>query len=82
MTDATPLIIPALGGIYQALAPWTEALLRAAVGLALVPHGLRNTFGFWPGTPNAWVRPSASITVRSPERTRWFSNLDQSMGHP
>jgi putative oxidoreductase len=50
MTDATPLIIPALGGIYQALAPWTEALLRAAVGLALVPHGLRNTFGFWPST--------------------------------
>jgi putative oxidoreductase len=25
-------------------------LLRAAVGLALVPHGLRNTFGFWPST--------------------------------
>jgi putative oxidoreductase len=50
MTDATPLIIPALGGIYQALAPWTEVLLRAAVGLALVPHGLRNTFGLWPST--------------------------------
>jgi putative oxidoreductase len=50
MTDATPLIFPALGELYQALAPWTEALLRAGVGLAMVPHGLRNTFGFWPST--------------------------------
>jgi putative oxidoreductase len=50
MTDATPLIFPALGGLFQALAPWTEALLRAGVGLAMVPHGLRNTFGLWPST--------------------------------
>src|SRR5215475_2042756 len=46
----TPLFFPALGSLYQTLAPWAEALLRVAVGLALVPHGLRNTFGFWPGT--------------------------------
>jgi hypothetical protein len=43
MTDATPLIFPDLGPFYQALAPWSEALLRAVVGLALVAHGLRNT---------------------------------------
>ena len=30
--------------------PFADALLRAAVGLALVPHGLRNTFGFFPNT--------------------------------
>ena len=39
-----------LDDLYQGLAPWAEALLRAAVGLALVPHGLRNTFGFFPKT--------------------------------
>ena len=50
MTDATPLIFPQLGPVYQALFPWVEALLRAVVGLALVPHGLRNTFGMFPGT--------------------------------
>ena len=50
MTEARPLIFPALGSLYQVLAPWTEVLLRASVGLALVPHGLRNTFGFWPST--------------------------------
>lgn len=35
---------------YQTLAPVTETLLRIAVGLALVPHGLRMTFGFFPAT--------------------------------
>ena len=46
----TPLFFPALGSFYQSLAPWAEALLRVFVGLALVPHGLRNTFGFFPDT--------------------------------
>jgi putative oxidoreductase len=50
MLDSSPLIIPELGSIYRTLAPWTEALLRVAVGLALVPHGLRMTFGFFPDT--------------------------------
>ena len=47
---STPLIIPALAPLYQMLAPWAEALLRVVVGLALVPHGLRNTFGLFPKT--------------------------------
>ena len=34
----------------QTLSPFAYALLRIAVGLALVPHGLRNTFGFFPNT--------------------------------
>jgi putative oxidoreductase len=32
------------------LAPIIEALLRVMVGLALVPHGLRITFGFFRGS--------------------------------
>ena len=36
--------------LYQTLSPFAYALLRIAVGLALVPHGLRNTFGFFPNT--------------------------------
>src|SRR5260370_11099068 len=50
MVDSTPLIFPQLGPIYQALFPWAEALLRVVAGLALVPHGLRNTFGMFPST--------------------------------
>jgi putative oxidoreductase len=50
LDTSTPLIFPQLGPLYQALAPWTEAALRVIVGLALVPHGLRMTFGFFPNT--------------------------------
>jgi putative oxidoreductase len=50
MVDATPLIFPQLGPVYAALLPWAEALLRAVVGLTLVPHGLRSTFGMFPST--------------------------------
>jgi putative oxidoreductase len=39
-----------LSTLLQTLAPFADALLRVAVGLALVPHGLRNTFGFFPNT--------------------------------
>lgn len=44
------LMFPQLGGLYQAIAPLAEALLRIVVGVALVPHGLRMTFGFFPNT--------------------------------
>jgi putative oxidoreductase len=43
-------LIPHLSSLYQTLAPFAFALLRVWVGLALVPHGLRNTFGFFPNT--------------------------------
>jgi putative oxidoreductase len=36
--------------LYQALSPFAYALLRIVVGLALVPHGLRNTFGLFPNS--------------------------------
>ena len=45
-----PLIFPELVGIYRTFAPWAELLLRVVAGLALVPHGLRMTFGFFPNT--------------------------------
>ena len=50
LDPSTPPLFPSLGPLYQALAPWAEALLRVSCGLALVPHGLRNTFGFFPKT--------------------------------
>ena len=36
--------------VYLTLVPFAYTLLRVAVGLALVPHGLRNTFGLFPNT--------------------------------
>ena len=49
MAEST-LLFPALGGLYQALGPIAEALLRAVTGLILVPHGLRAGFGLFPNT--------------------------------
>ena len=48
MTESTTLIFPWLTPLYQTLAPWAEALLRVVIGVALVPHGLRMAFGFFP----------------------------------
>lgn len=50
LDQATPLIVPGLAGLYAALEPVAEALLRVVVGLALVPHGLRVTFGWFGST--------------------------------
>jgi len=47
---ATLLIVPSLANVYATLAPIAEALLRVIVGCALVPHGLRMTFGCFAGT--------------------------------
>jgi putative oxidoreductase len=49
MRDAS-LILPALGALYAALAPWVEVLLRVIVGLAMVPHGLRMSLGYFKNT--------------------------------
>jgi putative oxidoreductase len=46
----TPLIVPSLANVYSVFAPVAEALLRVIVGFALVPHGLRMTFGCFAGT--------------------------------
>src|SRR5258705_12574814 len=48
--NQTPLVVPALGAVYAALAPWVEALLRFAVGMAMVPHGFRMCLGYFKGT--------------------------------
>ncbi len=36
--------------LFESLAPLADTLLRVAVGLMLVPHGLRNTFGLFPNS--------------------------------
>jgi putative oxidoreductase len=43
-------LIQQLTAFLQTVSPFAYALLRIVVGLALVPHGLRNTFGWFPDT--------------------------------
>ncbi len=83
------LIFPALGPLYQALAPWAEAALRVVVGLALVPHGLRNTFGFFPttGVPVRTISPRSrrSSTATAIGRASFWApaiSITQLVGGP
>ncbi len=68
------LVSPQLQFVYQTLAPIAEVLLRAWVGLALVPHGLRNTFNFFPttGQPLRSLRALADYMDKQGYRPGWF----------
>lgn len=41
--------LPALAPLAQAASPFAEPMLRAAVGLLLVPHGAQKLFGWFGG---------------------------------
>jgi putative oxidoreductase len=73
MSD-TPLLVPALSAVYAALAPWVEALLRFAVGAAMVPHGMRMCLGFFPGTggPINTVSGVAALYDKKGYRPGWL----------
>jgi putative oxidoreductase len=49
MSDNSRLYIPAFGGLYTALTPYAELLLRTGMGLILVVHGLQKFFGWFGG---------------------------------
>ncbi len=44
MAEQSRLLIPALGGLYRALAPVTELLIRLMAGLSLIAHGYPKFF--------------------------------------
>ena len=72
--NQTPLVVPALGAVYAALSPWVEALLRFAVGIAMVPHGFRMCLGYFKGTggPISSVPAVAAMYDRKGFRPGWF----------
>jgi putative oxidoreductase len=43
------LIIPALGGLYDALSDFAHAVLRIGLGAILIPHGMQKLFGSFGG---------------------------------
>lgn len=67
MLDSGSLFYLTLGPLYAATAPWAEALLRAIVGFALVPHGLRMAFGFFPDTGG----PIRSLSMMADALDKW-----------
>lgn len=63
-----------LGGLLQAVDPFAEALLRVCAGLALVPHGLRMTFGLFAdtGQPLRSVKMLSDYLERQGYRPGWL----------
>ena len=61
------LIFPQLAPLYQTLAPISEAMLRVVVGLWMVPHGLRMSFGFFPTTG----LPRRSVRMLAVDLDKW-----------
>jgi len=68
--DKSKLIVPALGGIYEKLSPYSWLLVRVTAGVLLIPHGYAKLFtpgaidgtaafmgslGLVPGVFWAWV---------------------------
>lgn len=49
MAANTRLYIPALGPIYEKLAPCALVILRVGLGLILIPHGAQKLFGWFGG---------------------------------
>ena len=72
--NQTPLLVPALGAVYAALMPWAEALLRFAVGMAMVPHGLRMSLGTFKNTggPPGTLASVAAMYDRKGFKPGWF----------
>ncbi len=66
-------IFPQLAGIYTALGPWVEALLRVLVGVCLIPHGLR-ICGFFPNTgmPPMSLKKLGNVLAKSGYRPGQF----------
>ena len=58
----TALVFPALQSLYDSALPWVEALLRVWCGLALIPHGLRCFFGYFPNTGSRILNPALLAT--------------------
>ena len=49
MAASPRLYIPALGRIYEKLAPFALPLLRVGIGIILIPHGAQKLFGWFGG---------------------------------
>ena len=67
-------VFPQLAGVYAALGPWVEALLRVMIGICLIPHGLRIYYGMFPNTgfPLNSVKAFGDVLQRSGYRLGHF----------
>jgi putative oxidoreductase len=75
--DARRLVVPGLAGIYEALAPYSYTLVRVALGLVLLPHGINKLF--FGDALNA-AKTMAAIGLAPPLVWAYFIGLLEAFG--
>src|SRR5260370_7752225 len=80
--DRGRLIVPALGRIYEAGAPYSYAFIRFATGAILFPHGFQKVFHSSPdrlavAIGNKGLPPAITLAYRT-----FFSEFVSSAGLP
>ncbi len=82
MSTATrsKLFIPALGSLYESIAPLGEPLVRLTAGLFLVPHGAQKLFGLFGGHGLAAAQQAFATHLGLPGEMAIFAGLIEFFG--
>jgi len=75
--DAKRLVVPSVAGLYEACAPYSYTLVRVALGLILLPHGVNKLF--FGDAVNA-ARTMAGLGLDPPLAWAYFIGVVEALG--
>ncbi len=75
--DARRLVVPSVAGLYEACAPYSHTLVRVALGLVLMPHGINKLF--FGDAANA-ARTMAGLGLDPPLAWAYFIGVVEAFG--
>src|SRR5258708_10751319 len=75
--DARRLVVPSVAGLYGACAPYSHTLVRVALGLVLMPHGINKLF--FGDAANA-ARTMAGLGLDPPLAWAYFIGVVEAFG--
>jgi len=75
--DRNKLLIPALGGIYERLSPFSYAFMRFSAGAVLVPHGVQKIMGDWATTRG--IKNITEVGLPFPEILAYLTVFSESI---
>jgi putative oxidoreductase len=75
--DARRLVVPSVAGLYEACAPYSYTLVRVALGLILLPHGVNKLF--FGDAVNA-ARTMAGLGLDPPLAWAYFIGVVEAVG--
>lgn len=77
IVDARRLVVPAAAGLYEQFAPYSYTLVRIALGLVLMPHGINKLF--FGDALNA-AKTMAGLGLDPPLAWAYFIGLIEAVG--